>query len=317
MTRTPRRGPFAARAAALAASIAAARARAACAGGCGRAPAPPPPPPAPPAPPAVKVPRAWDPTPEEIAAAPESLRVRVDEYVVRFLPGPSRATLARRAEVFRLAHAFLKGAPPEQEAAAKALRELRIPTARFLVAVAGAVVPKAERPKPDPESWDPAETPEDRALEIVKDVMVEVMKAGRVDEMMEFFAAATGQAVDLDAELSGKKFEFRVFRVHPKPALFSVGDALGCDMRVIDPDLPVIPLLLPVALDMRIVGEDVRWLLESFAKLGKFRAELADGVRGPVGFRIRARTYADAFRGVAAKAGYRVEEIEGGFRVGP
>jgi sulfur carrier protein ThiS len=292
---------------------------------CGPTPAPPAPSPGPapaPSPPpgggpsgGIPVPREWDPSPEQIAAAPEILRERVDEYTERFLPGPSRATLGKKAEVYRLARAFFKGKPPEQEAAAKALRELRLPTARFLVELGGVIVPKSERPKPDPESWDPVETPEDRALELVKDVMVEVIQGGNVDEMMEFFAAATGKTIDLDAALAGRKSAFRVFRVHPLPALFSLGDTLGCDMRVIDPDQPVIPLLLPVVLDMRIRGEDVRWLLENLARLGKFRAELANDVQGPVTFRVRAGSYQDAFRGVAERAGFRVEAVEGILRV--
>jgi hypothetical protein len=223
--------------------------------------------------------------------------------------------LEKKQEVYRLAHAFFKGKPAEREAAGKALGEIGIPAARFLVELAGVLVPKADRPAPDPERYD-EETPEDRALEVVKEIMAGILKGGDVDEAMRFFAAATGKVIEMDAELSGTKFPFRFFKVHPLPALFSAGDALGCEMRVIDHTQPVIPLFQSVLLDMRVRGEDVRWLLENLARLGKFRADLGEEVRGPGNFRIRARTYADAFRSAAARAGYGVESVAGGFGVG-
>jgi hypothetical protein len=291
--------------------------------GCGREPPAPHPDPAPlpedPAQPQAKaepgIPREWNPTPEEIAAAPASLREQADEYTVRFVPGPSRAMLEKKADVYRHARPFFLGTPAEREAAGKALREIGIPAARFLVDLAGVIVPKANRPPPDPERFD-EETPEDRALEVVKEIMSVVLKKGDVDEAMLFFAAATGKIIEMDAELSGTKFAFRFFKVHPLPALFNAGDALGCDMGVVDHTQPVIPLFQEVLLDLRVHGEDVRWLLENLARLGKFRADLGEEVRGPVDFRIRAKTYADAFQSAAARAGYKTEAFEGGFRVG-
>ncbi|MHC5082293.1 MAG: hypothetical protein ACYTHN_25090, partial [Planctomycetota bacterium] len=68
-------------------------------------------------------------------------------------------------------------------------------------------------------------------------------------------------------------------------------------------------------LDLQIHDEDVRWLLQAMATLGGFKAELDADVKGPVRFRIRADSYADAFQEIVKKAGFSTTKIEGGFSV--
>ncbi|MHC4598492.1 MAG: hypothetical protein ACYS47_05765 [Planctomycetota bacterium] len=260
-------------------------------------------------------PEGWTPTPEAIAAAPEVLHRLVDEYSTRFLPGPSRAMLKKKMAVFEGAVHFFKGSEAEKKAARLELANLGLATARFLMELPPFLVPKAERPPPDPDDFESFETPEDKALEVIKDIMEARIRDGDVDALIQFLASATGKEIDLDNKLVGKKRELRPRRVHPIPALWSLGRDLGCDMETIDPEASRVALAIPVLLDLKIRGEDVAWLLESIALQGRFKAVLDPGVEGPVDFRVRCDSYRDAFRAIAAKAGFTVEEIEGGYRV--
>jgi len=263
----------------------------------------------------LPVPKGWNPSREEIEKASNISRIQADPYTFLYLPGPTRAMLEKKADVYRYAFMFFKGKPLEREKARKKLGEIGFPACRYIVKLAGVLVPKSERPVPDPEDWDPPPTPEERALEVVKDVQSRYLRTGKVDAVMRFFASATAKKIELDAKLVDRKHEFRVFRVHPIPALWRVGNELGCDMSVIDPDAPVIRMMLPILFDMKIHGEDVGWLLRSLATLGKFKAEIAEEVAGPVSLRVRADSFEDAFRGIALKAGFNLSEIDGGFRV--
>jgi hypothetical protein len=263
----------------------------------------------------LPVPKEWNPSREEIEKTSDISRIRADPYTFHYLPGPTRAMLEKKAAVYRYAFLFFKGNPLEREKARKRLAKIGFPTCRYIVKLAGILVPKSERPVPDPEDWDPPPTPEERALDVVKDVQSRYLRAGEVDAVMRFFAVATAKKIELDAKLVDRKHEFRVFRVHPIPALWRVGVELGCDMSIIDPDAPIIRMMLPILFDMKIHGEDVGWLLRSLAGLGKFKAEIAEEVAGPVSLRVRADSFEDAFREIALKAGFKLSEIDGGFRV--
>jgi hypothetical protein len=222
--------------------------------------------------------------------------------------------LEKKMEVFREAVRFFKGNDAEKKSARQNLAGLGLATARFLMDLPEHLVPKSERPKPDPDDFD-FETPEDEALEVIKDIQEARIREGDVDALMTFFAAATGKKIDLDAKLAGTKRELRPLRVHPIPALWNIGRDLGCDMDVVDPETDVVKLPLPVLLDMRIHGEDVVWLLNSMAMQGKFEADLGPDVTGKVSFRVRAESFEDAFRIIATKGGFTVTKIDGGFRV--
>ncbi len=267
-----------------------------------------------PAPPDIDVPPAWDPSPEEIRNAPETLHRRIDPYTVRFLPGPSRSMLEKKSDVYRFAWMFFKGSEDERQEARKALVELGLPTARFLMDLPGLLVPESGREPPDPDDFEYM-APEDHALEVIKDIQERVLEKGDVNGMMAFFAAASDKKIDLDVELAGTKKEIRMHRVHFIPALWRVGDALGCDMDIVHPDAETVSLRLPVLIDMTIHGEDAGWLLDALARLGEFEADIPPSVKTPLHGRIRATTYEEAFRIIAERAGYQVEKTDKGFKV--
>jgi hypothetical protein len=223
--------------------------------------------------------------------------------------------LRKKMAVFEGAVRFFKGTESQKASARKRLASLGLATAAFLMELPEYLVPKSGRPKPDPDDFESFETPEDKALEVVKDIQDGVIRKGSVDSMMQFFAVFTGKPIELDAVLAGTTRELRPRRVHPIPAMWSIGRDLGCDMDVVDPDAEVVRLPLPALIDIRIHGEDVRWLLESMATQGGFKAVLDPAVKGPVDFRVRADSFEAAFRSIAKKGGYEVTQVEGGLQV--
>jgi hypothetical protein len=223
--------------------------------------------------------------------------------------------LKKKAYVYQEAYRFFKGGEAEREDARENLIDLGLPTARFLVALAERIVPKAERPAPDPEQIEPPLTHEDRALEVIIDIQEGFLRRGDITALMTFLAVATGQIIELDSLLDGKKKTFHVHRVHPRAALGRVSGDLGCDEDALDLYAPVVEIFFPMMIDMKIHGEEVGWLLQAMASQGGFKVELDPAVKGTARFRVRAATYKDAFLQIAKRSGFVVKEIDGGYRV--